>query len=61
MANRMEFNMSIFAKIFRVSTLSAFAPSNGANLTTELERRRFSNTMPGETGARAGARFGLML
>lgn len=53
--------MSFFANIFRASTLSAFAPASGRNLTTEMERRRLSNTMPGETGARTAARFGLMM
>lgn len=53
--------MSFFAKLFAASTLTAFAPTNGQNLTTEFARQRLAGTMPGETGARAGARFGIML
>lgn len=31
------------------------------NLTTALERQRFGRTMPGQTGAMAGARFGALV
>jgi hypothetical protein len=53
--------MSIFAKFFRVGTLAAYAPTTGANLTTTFERNRLGRTMPGETGARAGSRYGLFV
>jgi len=53
--------MSIFAKLFRVGTLSAYAPTNGANLTTTFERNRLGRTMPGETAARVGSSFGLFV
>jgi hypothetical protein len=57
----MEINMSFFTRLFSASTRTAYMPFNGQNLTTEMERRRLSGTMPGETGARAGSRFGIML
>lgn len=53
--------MSIFTRFFSVSTQSAFTPHTGRNIVTENERRRLADTMPGETGARTGSRFGLML
>lgn len=31
------------------------------NLTTALERQRLGRTMPGQTGAMAGARFGALV
>lgn len=52
--------MSFFTRIFSASTRAAFSV-NGRNLTTEIERKRFAGTMPGEMGARAGSRFGMML
>lgn len=52
--------MSFFTRIFSASTRAAFNV-NGRNLTAETERKRFAGTMPGEMGARAGARFGMML
>lgn len=53
--------MSFFVRMFSASAASAFAPTSGRNLSTEIERRRLSKTMPGETGARTGARYGIML
>lgn len=53
--------MSIFTRFFSASTRSAFLPHSGRNIVTETERRRLSGTMPGETGARVGSRFGIML
>jgi hypothetical protein len=31
------------------------------NLTTALERQRLGRTMPGQTGAKAGVRFGALV
>lgn len=53
--------MSIFAKFFRAGMFAAYEPTTGRNLTTTFERKRLSGTMPGEVGARAGAKYGLML
>ncbi len=53
--------MSIFLNLFRASTRSAYAPATGRNLTTAMERQRLANTMPGETGARAGSRYGMIV
>jgi hypothetical protein len=38
-----------------------FRGRSQANLTTELERRRLSMTMPGQTAALAASRFGFLL
>lgn len=38
-----------------------FAGRRETNLTTALERQRLSRTMPGETGAMAGSRFGFLV
>lgn len=35
--------------------------SAASNATTYFERARLARTMPGETGARAGARFGFIV
>lgn len=53
--------MTIFAKFFTVGTKAVYAPTSGANLTTAFARDRLSRTMPGETGARAGSRYGLFV
>lgn len=53
--------MTIFAKLFGVSTKAAYAPASGTNLTTTFERARLAGTMPGEMGARTGSRFGLFV
>lgn len=45
--------MKLVARLFR-----GRAP---ANLTTELERRRLSMTMPGQTAALAASRYGFLL
>ena len=37
-----------------------FARSNAGNLTTALERQRLSRTMPGQTGAIAANRLGML-
>jgi len=37
-----------------------FAPRR-SNLTTALERQRFARTMPGQTGAIASSRLGLVV
>ena len=61
MANAWSDDMSIFAKLFSVGTRAAYAPTTGENLTTAFARDRLSRTMPGETGARTGASFGLFI
>jgi hypothetical protein len=38
-----------------------FAKKSEGNLTTALERQKLSRTMPGQTGAMAGARFGALV
>ena len=38
-----------------------FGNSREMNLTTALERRRLARTMPGQTGAVAGARLGFLV
>ncbi|CAM5415860.1 hypothetical protein ATER59S_02313 [Aquamicrobium terrae] len=43
--------MKLFARLF------ARRPGN---LTTELERQRLARTMPGQTGAVAAARLGIL-
>jgi len=53
--------MSFFTRLFSASTHAAYMPTSGRNLTTDMERRRLYGTMPGETGARTGSRFGIML
>jgi hypothetical protein len=35
-----------------------FAARGNTNMTTVMERRRLSNTMPGQTGAMAASRLG---
>ncbi len=45
--------MNFFSRLF--STKSAM------NLTTALERQRLDRTMPGQSGAMAGARLGFMV
>ncbi|MGN6468460.1 MAG: hypothetical protein ACTHLC_02615 [Rhizobiaceae bacterium] len=34
---------------------------SSSNLTTTLERQRLAQTMPGQTGAIAGARLGILV
>lgn len=46
--------MSVFSKFFGRKV-------RAANPVTAMERARFAKTMPGETGARAGARFGFII
>lgn len=53
--------MSIFARLFSAGTKAAYAPTNGANLTTTFARDRLARTMPGETGARTGSSYGLFV
>lgn len=38
-----------------------FGKKSPMNLTTALERQRLGRTMPGQTGAMAGARFGALV
>ncbi len=38
-----------------------FGKSREMNLTTALERQRLGRTMPGQTGAVAGARLGFLV
>ena len=38
-----------------------FSNRSEMNLTTALERQRLDRTMPGQSGAMAGARFGFMI
>lgn len=38
-----------------------FARRTDVNLTTALERQRLSRTMPGQTGAIAGAKLGMLV
>ena len=38
-----------------------FPAAAKCNLTTALERQRLASTMPGQTGALAGARLGLLV
>ncbi|MCV0397349.1 MAG: hypothetical protein K5872_19660 [Rhizobiaceae bacterium] len=38
-----------------------FTRHREGNLTTALERQRLSRTMPGQTGAVAGARLGILV
>jgi hypothetical protein len=45
--------MKIFARLF--------GKRNEANLTTTLERQRLSRTMPGQTGAVAANRLGVLI
>ncbi|WP_306117804.1 MULTISPECIES: hypothetical protein [unclassified Roseitalea] len=47
--------MSIFARLF------GHRADTHDNLATVLERRRLARTMPGETGARAGSRYGFII
>ena len=45
--------MKLFARFF--------PSSRPANLTTQLERQRLGNTMPGQTAAIAAARLGCLV
>lgn len=45
--------MKLFSRIF--------AARRRTNLTTELERQRLGNTMPGQTAAIAGTRLGVFV
>lgn len=38
-----------------------FGSRREINLTTALERQKLGRTMPGQTGAMAGARFGALV
>ena len=38
-----------------------FSERRQTNLTTALERQRLGRTMPGQTGAMAGARYGFLV
>jgi hypothetical protein len=44
--------MKFFARLFTKSDM---------NLTTALERQRLDRSMPGQTGAMAGARLGFLV
>ena len=41
--------------------LAPFRRRRKTNLTTALERQRLGNTMPGQTGAMAAARLGVIV
>jgi hypothetical protein len=65
-----EMPHSIFAKAPRVTLcawrrvvkfFSRLFGRRQINLTTALERQRFSRTMPGQTGAIASSRLGLVV
>lgn len=45
--------MKLFSRLFTARRES--------NLTTMLERQRLGNTMPGQTGAMAGSRYGFLV
>jgi len=45
--------MKLFARLF--------GRNREVNLTTALERQKLGRTMPGQTGAMAGARFGALV
>ena len=45
--------MKLFARFF--------GPRRKTNLTTALERQRLSKTMPGQTGAIAASRLGVLV
>lgn len=45
--------MKFFSRMLRMSSTS--------NLTTALERQRLGRTMPGQPGAIAGARLGVLV
>ncbi|QKV17342.1 hypothetical protein HTY61_02110 [Oricola thermophila] len=47
--------MNAFTRFFRRRRNAA------ANSTTLFERARLARTMPGETGARAGSRYGFIV
>lgn len=47
--------MSLFAKLFGKQI------RRDGNPVTMTERARFARTMPGETGARAGERYGFLI
>jgi len=51
LSHSMETEMKLFARFF--------APRK-TNLTTALERQRLARTMPGQTGAVAAARLGIL-
>lgn len=38
-----------------------FTARRDTNLTTALERQRLGKTMPGQTGAMAGSRYGFLV
>lgn len=38
-----------------------FSGRRETNLTTALERQRLARTMPGQTGALAGSRYGFLI
>ena len=44
-----------------MTLFSRFFGRRESNLTTALERQRLSKTMPGQTGAMAGSRFGFLV
>lgn len=46
--------MKLFARLFGKR-------NSQTNLTTALERQKLGRTMPGQTGAMAGARFGALV
>ncbi len=45
--------MKFLPKLFKIE--------RRVNLTTTLERQRLGRTMPGQTGALAGSRFGFII
>ena len=49
----LERRMKLFARFIR--------RQRGSNPNTVFARQRFGKTMPGETGALAGARFGFLV
>jgi hypothetical protein len=49
----MEPVMNLFSRLF--------FGRRDSNLTTALERQRLGRTMPGQTGAMAGARLGMLV
>ena len=51
----MEFQMSAILRFFRRRFMAPVNP------TTHWERARLAQTMPGETGARAGERYGFLI
>jgi hypothetical protein len=49
----METMMKLFSRFF--------SKRRDDNLTTALERQRLGKTMPGQTGAMAGSRYGFLI